>query len=251
MGQVDLDFTPSVPVFDANVALGRRRDRTVSVDTVEGTLEAMNRAGIDRALVYSTRTLRDAREGNQVLLEEIRNAPRLVPQFVCNPAADELDDFAAEVSERQVRSIRMFPTRHSYPFRDWAVEAWLEWLASEGLPVWIGADEFDPAALHDTLKHFPSVTVVLYEVHYIHMPWARLLLKSLPNLCVELSRVVGSDGIATLLETVGVEKVLFGSRFPDSPMAPQLYNLHLSGLSQASLSAICAENLDRLLAHGG
>jgi predicted TIM-barrel fold metal-dependent hydrolase len=211
----------------------------------------MSRAGVDRALVYSTRTLSDAREGNQVLLEATGNFTRLVPQFVCNPATDRLDDFATEVSDRQVCSIRMFPAHHSYPFRDWAVESWLEWLASERLPLWIGADEFDPSALHDTLKHRPDVTVVLCEVHYIHAPWATLLLKSLPNLYVELSCVVGSGGIATLLETIGEERVLYGSRFPDSPMAPQLYNLHRSELSEASLRAICSGNLDRLLSQGG
>ena len=50
MGKVDFDFKPSVPVFDANVSLGRRHDRRVSVDTAEGTLAAMNKAGVERAL---------------------------------------------------------------------------------------------------------------------------------------------------------------------------------------------------------
>ena len=44
-----------------------------------------------------------------------------------------------------------------------------------------------------------------------------------------------------------LERVLFGSRFPDSPMAPQLYNLERSGLEHSALEAICAGNLDRLL----
>ena len=53
MGQVDFEFRPDVPVFDADVALGRRHDRRVAVDSVEGTLEAMDRAGVDRAHVYA------------------------------------------------------------------------------------------------------------------------------------------------------------------------------------------------------
>ena len=38
MGKVDLNFMPNVPVFDANAALGRRHDKRVNVDTVEGTI---------------------------------------------------------------------------------------------------------------------------------------------------------------------------------------------------------------------
>ena len=53
MGQVDLEFKPTVPVFDANVALGRRHDWIVSADadTPEATLAELARAGIQRALV--------------------------------------------------------------------------------------------------------------------------------------------------------------------------------------------------------
>ena len=250
LGKVDFDFKPSVPVFDANVALGRRRDRTVSVDTAEGTVNAMDRAGVDRALVYSTRSLSHSGEGNQVALDATRELPRLVPQFVCNPADDELEDFVAATSAAGARSVRMFPEQHKYPFRDWAVKPWLEWLASEHIPLWIGADDFDSSALHDTLERHPDVAVVLCEVHYFQAPWAKLLLKSLPNLYIEVSRVVGSDGIATLVDTVGDRRVLYDSRFPDSPMAPQLYNLHRSGLSETSLKAVCSGNLERLMDGG-
>ena len=73
------------------------------------------------------------------------------------------------------------------------------------------------------------------------------LLRSLPNAYIEISRFVSVDGVARLLEAVGGERVLFGSRFPESSMAPQLYNLHLNGLSNEVLAAICAGNLERLL----
>ena len=70
MGEVDLNFKPSVPVFDANVGLGRRHYKRVSEDSVDGTLEAISRAGIERALVYSPHAAYwDPGEGNQILLD--------------------------------------------------------------------------------------------------------------------------------------------------------------------------------------
>ena len=98
MGKVELNFRPKVPVFDANIALGRRHDRRVKIDTREGTLEAMDHSGINRAVAYSPHAATfDSKDGNDLLIESIANEKRLVPQFVCNPTYDDLYDFAAEV----------------------------------------------------------------------------------------------------------------------------------------------------------
>ena len=261
MSLTDLDFTPSVPVFDANMALGRRNDRRVSIDTVDGTLAEMRRAGIDLALVYSPTAATATYSGNRLLMETLEDEPSLVPQFVCNPSKDDLAVFADRVSDAGARAVRMLPTKHEYPFRDWVVGPWLDWAASEDVPVWVPTNygwptgppvapwvqEFDDTAFHDTLAGHPEVTVVLAEAQYAQAAWAMPLLKELPNLYVELSRFVRTDGIQQLIDLIGPERILYGSRFPDSPMAAQLYYLHRSGLSHETLTAICAGNLERLL----
>ena len=248
MGIVDSNFKPSVPVFDSNVALGRKHTRRVIVDNAEGTLAAMDYAGIARALVYSPHSVAwDSQEGNQILMEMVKNEPRLVPQYVCNPSTGDLESFSAEVKKSGVTSVRMCPKSQKYPFRDWVVKDWFEWLSDENIPLFIPVLEFDPVDLHDTIKRYPGVTVVLCDVHYSDVGWALPLLRSLPNVCIEISRFVIADGIARLLDTVDYERVLYGSKFPDHPMPPQLYNLHKCGLSTDVLTAICAGNLIRLL----
>ena len=260
MGEVDLHFKPSVPVFDANVGLGRRHYKRVFVDTVDGTLEAMEKAGIQRALVYSSHgAYWDPGEGNQLLLEMIDGQPNLVPQFIASPF-DDLDSFAALVKDNGVRSVRMLPSLYNYAFRDWAVKPWLDWMAAESIPVWLPvefrihvdesfnrAGDIDPTEVHDTLKAHPDVTAVLAEVKYTDLPWALLLLKSVPNLYLELSLYVNTEGITKALDAIGEERLLFGSKFPEAPMGPQLYHLHRYGLSEKTLTAICAGNLERIL----
>ena len=89
MGQVDLDFKPSVPVFDANVALGRRHDRRVTSESAAQALAEMARIGIGRAVVYPAHGVAfDARDGNDYLVEMLSGTTGLVPQFVANPTAD-------------------------------------------------------------------------------------------------------------------------------------------------------------------
>jgi predicted TIM-barrel fold metal-dependent hydrolase len=249
MGEVDLHFKSSVPTFDACVALGRRYDRYVREDTAEGTLAVMDKAGVEKALVYSPHAIDfDAEEGNALLMEQIQGQSRLVPQFVANASYDNMDTFGSMLHELSVRSVRMAPAKHRYPFRDWVVGSWMEWLASEKLPLWLDALQFDPVDLHDTAKAFPETTIVLSEVHYSNIGWALPLLKELPNVYIELSRFLIPDGVNILIDAIGADRVMFGSRFPDSPMAPMLYSLHRSSLSDDELRAICSGNIERLLA---
>ena len=257
MSEVDLDFKPTVPVFDANISLGRRHDRRVPVDTVEDTLAAMDRAGVDRALAYSPHAANyDSREGNDLLLTTIAGESRIVPQMVGNPTWDDLDEFAGRVAELGARSVRLFPRLHNYPFTAWVVEDWMAWLAEERIPVWLPVSTdapwprggaIDPKEVHDTLSAFPDVTFVLSEARYDDMPWAIVLLRRLPNLHVEISRTVQTGGVTEIIDTIGAGRVLFGSRFPDSDIPLQLYSLHRSGLSDSDLGDVCARNLERLL----
>ena len=260
MSVAETDFRPFVKVFDANVALGRRHDRRVTIDTARDTLTEMDRVGVQQALVYSPHAAAfDAHDGNQLLLDMIGSESRLVPQFVCNPSYDDLDSFARWVKDARVRSLRMLPTLHRYPMTDWVVGPWLRWAASEDIPIWMPFEygvpvrraqafvrQFDPDALRDALVAHPA-KVVLSEVQYTHANSALKLLESLPNLSIEISRFVGTDGIADLLKTAGPHRVLFGSRFPESSMAAQLYYLHNCGLDERTLAAICWGNLERLL----
>ncbi len=248
MGKVDLSFSPVVPVFDANVALGRRHDRRLTADTVDAALNEMRRAGVDRALAHSAHSAAfDARDGNDWLLEALEGVEEFVPQLVCSPAVDDLARLQDEVDGQSVGSIRMLPSTGGYPFRTWVVGHWLEWLAQTGLPLWLPASEIEPGELHDTLREHPTLSVVLCEVHYVHVPWIFPMLRSLPNVHVEISRFVIPDGIHRLIDAAGHRRVLFGSRFPDSPISPQLYSLHRSGLDYSTLADICSGNLDRLL----
>ena len=259
MGEVDLHFKPSVPVFDANIAVGRRHDRRVSIGSTEGTLKAMDSAGIDRALVYTPHAIGyDSQEGNAYLMELVEGQSRLVPQFACNPSYDDLDAVASTFKQHHISSVRMAPAVHNYPFLPWVVRPWLDWLAAQTLPVFLPVNYdfihrvhvLNPAELHDTLERYPNVNAILCEAQYHEMSWIMPLVRSLPNLYIELSRTVNTDGVARMLDAVGDQRILFGSRFPDGSMSPLLYQLHRSGLSDESLASICAGNLERLLGMG-
>lgn len=255
---VDLNFRTEVPVFDANVALGRRHDRRVPGATPDELLADMDRFGIERALVYSQHAVTfDPVDGNKMLLEEIdTHRDRLIPQFVFNPAFDQLSGFVQTAEESGVTSVRIAPTQHRYPLRSWVAGDFISWAA--GLerpqelpqiptPVWVSAFDVDPSHLADMLATVPTLKVVLCEPHYTLMPWIVPMLRTRPNLYVETSRGVISDAIPRLIEAAGYERVLHGSWWPEGPIAAQLYALHRCGLNDAELAAIGGGNLEGLL----
>ncbi len=228
----------------------------VSVDSADGARAEMERAGISRAIAYAPHAAAyDSGEGNAMLMDAVRGSHDLLPQFVCNPASDDLAKTAAHVEAEGVRSVRMLPGLHNYPFRPWVVEPWLDWLADARIPVWLPVEydllgavySLDPRDVYDTLSERQDVRAVLSEAKYHDASWALPLVRSLPNLDFELSRFVVTGGITSAIEAIGPERVLFGSRFPDSAMSPQLYSLHHCGLDDDDLRAICADNAERLL----
>ena len=114
------------------------------------------------------------------------------------------------------------------------------------------SDEFAsiPRDIFETVVKHPKLKLVLTEVHYKHYPWVMHLLKALPNLYIETSRFVVIDGIRILVDAIGSERILYGSRFPYSPFSPMLYSIHLSDLNPNQLNQICHTNLENLLKEG-
>ena len=144
MGEVDLHFRPAVPVFDANMALGRRNDRRVLFDSVEDALREMDRAGVARALVYSTVAASDPIGGNRRLEAMLEGEPRLVPQLIGSPSWDDLQRFADGMKAGRASSMRMLPALHGYPLRPWSVGEWFEWAAAARVPVWLPVNYASP-----------------------------------------------------------------------------------------------------------
>jgi hypothetical protein len=248
MGDVDFDFKSSFPAFDANVSIGRSMVRRVTMDSVGELIRAMDSCGVGKALVHSPHAIEcDTFDGNNDIVNVTKENNRLVPQFVANPGIDHLESFKSSTLSSGVKSVRFDPGANNYPFVEWMVGSWLDWLSSACIPAWIPVTDVDPSEMHDTISGHSDLSIVLCEVHYKHIPWLMPLLKSLPNVYVEISRFVITDGVKRLINAVGAGRVLFGSRFPESSMGHQLYNLHRNGLSDSDLEAICKCNLESLL----
>ena len=238
-------------VIDCNAALGRRHDRRVLYDRPEDLLRIMDEARIARALVYHPYGIwTGSTDGNRFLLESIEGQDRLVPQFVVSLATDDMDRVRREAADAGVRSLRVVPISHGYPFVHWVADPWLEWMAREGLALWIpmGRDaEVDPRDLYDTASRHPDVPIVLAGLYYTDYPSIWPLLRALDHVHVDLSRWDLVGGLERLVDHIGAERILFGSDFPEVDGRSILYQLAHCGLREEQLAAIHHGNIERLL----
>ncbi len=249
--RVSKQFKVSVPIFDANAALGRRHDRRVIYDQPQDLLLLMSRLGVSRALVYNPYSINfGTMEGNRFLLKAVSEESQLVPQLVVSFATDDLGEVQALVRESNVRSLRVFPNSHNYPLVSWIADPWLRWMAKEKMVLWVPMGrqpEVDVRDLYETAHRHPRVPVVLVGNHYSNYSLVWPLLKALDHLYFDLSRFDLTNGVERLIDHIGAGRLLFGSDFPEVDPEPYLYYLHHCRLQSSDLRAICHDNLQRLL----
>ncbi|HZT30237.1 MAG TPA: amidohydrolase family protein [Bryobacteraceae bacterium] len=244
--------TSDFPVFDCNAALGRRHNRRVAYDRPDDVVRFLAAAGISKALVYHPYAVPfGTMEGNRFLLDAVAGHPELVPQFVVSFAVDDPDEVRAAAEAAGVRTLRVFPKSHGYPFVDWIAGPWLEWMARERMALWVPLGrnpEVDIRDLYETARRHPDVPVVLAGAHYSNYAAVWPLLKALDHIHLDLSRFDAANGIERLERHVGLDRLLFGSDFPEVDPKPYLHYLRHCGLEENGLRAICRDNLERLIA---
>ncbi|MFT5193377.1 MAG: putative TIM-barrel fold metal-dependent hydrolase [Cellvibrionaceae bacterium] len=254
-----LNFKAKVPVFDANVRVGDRRDEVAPSRNRADLLAEMDRHGVDKALIYHAQgELLSPVDGNRFLEEWLSEGSlsnkddRLEAQWMMMPTAESLNQIKALHTAGRARAVRLHNSRSAgLPFRSWAYDEMLSWLSDAGIPLWIPLPESDADELMDTLQRYPKLVTVLVGAHYSHYMWVRPMLQALPNSYLELSRFEPMNQFEALSQDVGADRLLYGSWYSNYAMGPILFYTHHCGWNDEQLALVCAGNLERILAGGG
>lgn len=247
-----LNFRARVPVFDANVGVGHRRNRVSPFESPEQLLQEMDRHGVARALVYHLQgEALSALEGNQRLSPWVEGRSALHPQWVADPTPESLAQLQQLHRPGHRTSVRLHNTEECrLPFVDWIYGDLLEWLAAERIPLWISLADTPAVEIRETLRRFPDLVTVLAGAHYSHSLIVGPLLRQLPRAHLELSRYEGLGKIPALIGEFGIGRLVYGSFHPRYAMGPILFALHHLGLETSDLERLCSGNLERILQEG-
>jgi hypothetical protein len=244
-----LSFKSRVPVFDANVRVGDLREEPSPCRSRQALLAEMDRHGVERALIYHAQAETNSPlDGNCMLETWLDGDGRLVPQWIVMPTGDSLDQIKGFHAEGKATSVRLYDTgRIGLPFRAWAYDAMLSWLAEAGIPLWISLPDSDADDVVATLRHYPDLVTVLVGAHYSHHMWVRPTLKALPNAHLELSRYEPIGEVEALRDEFGADRLIYGSWYWRYAMGSMLFYLNHTDLSDSDLALVCAGNLERIL----
>jgi len=243
---------------DCNVFFGSPVKRLLSpVPTVDKLLAEMDRAGVEKALVWHI-AQHDAspQVGNQLLAEAIRPYPRLVGCWTVLP--NQTREFPSplvlfqQMREARITALRIFPNSHRFLANAVSMGDLLEHTVARRIPLFVslrrGLEWRDIYAL---LAEFPDLVCVICD----HGCWGmdrlfRPLLEHYPHVYVDTAQYLLDGGLESLVADYGAARLLFGSGFPESHFGGMMLALRHAGIPDEAKTAIASGNLERILEEG-
>jgi hypothetical protein len=241
--------------FDCNAFFGLSMKRPLApVPTAEALLAEMDRAGVNKALVWHI-AQHDAspQVGNQLLTDAIRPHPRLLGCWTILPnQAREfppLPAFFEQMREAHVRALRIFPSSHRFLANAVSMGDWLEAMVARRIPLFVSLRRgIEWRDVYDLLAEFPDLVCVICD----HGCWGqdrlfRPLLESYPNVYVDTAQYLLDGGIESRVADYGGRRLLYGSGFPESYIGGMMLALRHARIPDEAKAAISGANLERII----
>jgi len=251
--------------FDANVFVGRWPLEKLAYNNVDGLHANMCRLGIDRALVAHTIAWQNSPAlGNRMLMEAINIYSDLEPCWVITPGlqVEERGGLKAlfeEMAHYDVRAVRLFPRDHVFSLTEKMSVELLNVLNRHHYLVIIDLDQiftqsglYDYSAgslevLNELCSHYPDVSFLLTKVGYRAFQILFPLIQTHSNLYLDLSFFATHQGVEVVVESLGAERLLFGTGQPLIDPGGALLRLTSASISEADIQKIAGRNLEQLL----
>jgi len=246
-----------VRFFDCNCFIGLPMNGMLKpVATADELLACMDRAGIERALVWHV-AQRDyaVPTGNRLLAEAIAgHHDRLVGcwSIMANQWGElpQPESFCSQMAEANVRALRAFPELHSFLLRGESCGPILEAMMRRRIPLMLPMrDGVRWENAYDLLAEFPDLVCILSEIG----TWRAermfpALMERYAHVYLDISHYILDGGIEAFVRKYGGERLLFGTDFPRRGQGGMMLAVKHAGILEEAQQAIAAGNLERLLA---
>ena len=253
-------------IIDVNADLSRWPFRRTPCDELPALIEKFRTHGVQQAWVGSLDGLfhRDVGGVNHRLAEACRQEQRvkLVPFGSVNPMlADWQEDLRRCAEEYKMPGIRLHPNYHGYALDEPVFAELLDLAARRGLIVQL-ALRMDDIRVQHRLMRIPDVDakplaalvkarpglrlVVLNSMSILQEPDLRGLAAT-DRVWFEICMRESIGGVAKLIQSVPLARVLFGSHLPLFSLESAVFKMREAGLEEPQRQAIEHENAERLL----
>jgi hypothetical protein len=227
--------------------------------TPDDLLQEMDFCHVDEALVTCAAQRDDSPiVGNELVVQLTRGRPRLRPTWAILPPqleelAPSVDAFYSAMAASGVKALWAFPLKHKYLLNRTTFGGFFEEMIARRVPLFLPLTETSGGIggwqLVDTLlSYFPALTLIPTDQSVWGQDrYFRPLVERFPNLYVEIARYELGRGIEAFCRKYGPDRMLFGTRYPETPMGGPVLNLLHADIPTEYKEAIASGNLERLL----
>lgn len=243
-------------VVDAHAHAGPYSRFFIPDHDLASMVRVMDRCGVRVALVSSHLSLElDVVRGNEVTGELVEGSHgRLRGLLAVNPHHQVDKTLASLPDDRRFVGVKVHPELHEYPLTAKRYRPVFEAASDYGFPVlvhsWAGSAYNDLPHFEVIAERYPRATLVLGHGGARRSAFddaAELAVRH-PNLVLEMcGSFMTGRWIRRLVETIGADRVVYGSDFPFLDMRYSLGRVLFAGLEDADLIKVMGGSLCRIV----
>ena len=235
-------------ILDINTLFGPLPSASSDLN-VDSLLTLMQKHKVSQACTLSTLgLLLDPNTGNTATRAACTEHPELMPMATFNPKLYFGDTAPLlRVKADGFRLLRFFPKAQGWPVDFAPFRALLRCIDELALPLMIEIEESGEITdLAEVLKTYPA-PVILAGVTIEHLAEAIATLRHHEGWHLETSLLLAPGAITQVVNTLGANRLLFGTGAPSHPIASALFTLQYAGVSDAERLQILSANAQRIL----
>jgi hypothetical protein len=217
--------------------------------SVDDLTELMSRHSIKACCTLSTiGMLLDHNSGNSATRAACGESPSLEAAATVNPMAF----FGGDGPYKRFKAdgfklVRFFPGFQGWDPVAESFVALAQVLGEQELPIMVDVDQSGMASgLIRTLDSYEA-PIILAGMDETTISEGVALMRAKNNVFVETSNLLAAGAIKQVVESVGPERILYGSGAPSRPMASGLAILKYSGLTDEQTDLVLGGNAKRML----
>lgn len=209
--------------------------------TGEELIAQMDHFGIEKTVL--------CHEDNEVTLDMMGKYPgRIVGAVYVNPMNQSTVDAMEHYFALGFKAVKLNPLRHAYCADSEALDPILDKAEAAGVPVCIhsGHPPYSlPWQIGLLAERHPGVKVMMIHMghgHGVYIDAALKMARKYPNIYLEMSGMPMPSKIREAYETVGHDRIMFGTDTPFHEPSVELQKVLVSGVDEEGIARILYDN---------